>query len=516
MIRIMTSRLNDDLYLQSFVTIFQGHPRIHLPTLNFYPPSFLEGHPKFFTMQTKFRRLTSLAVIIGSYLSIFGCQDPGLTPQESTSQPQSLTAGAPCNCSYTVPVTTNGQYVDAKKLGIKPGGVICLQGGATYGNITFTNVVGTEAQPITITTCNGSVIMQCTGRPYGLKTIGSSFVHITGGTGTEHNLVVEGGENGVSIEGLSTNVEIDHIEVRKTHFAGIMAKTDPTCDDATIRGNFVMKDLILHDNFIHDTGGEGFYIGNSFWLKGKTLTCGVRLPHEVVGCKIYNNTVKNSGWESIQVGSAPQGALVYNNHIENYGQANVAQQNNGIQFGEGANGKCYGNWIKDGHGDGIIIIGNSENTVYDNIIINAGMDGIFCDDRVDGTGFKFINNTIINPAENGIKLYADQVTMNTILNNIIINPGNYTKFGYPRPQSDAYVYLLNKSVKLTMKNNWFSTDINTVKFADPATDNYSITKSSTNLVNKGLPVASFGIGVDYANKPRLIGTAVDIGAYELQ
>jgi len=120
---------------------------------------------------------------------------------------------------------------------------------------------------------------------------------------------------------------------------------------------------------------------------------------------------------------------------------------------------------------------------------------------VNGVGFKFLNNTIINPALDGIRLYADQVTMNTIENNIIINAGDYNLFGYPRPKTDAYVYLLNKDVKVTMKNNWFSQDINTVKFANPAGDNYALTILSLNLLNKGISVSGFGVTFDMAKDP---------------
>jgi hypothetical protein len=277
-----------------------------------------------------------------------------------------------------------------------------------------------------------------------------------------------------------------------------------------------MRNVILHDNFVHDTGGEGFYLGNSFWSGGKSLSCGIRYPHEMVGTKVYNNTITNAGWEAIQVGSAPQGALIYNNRIENYGHANVYAQNNGIQIGEGTNGRCYGNFIKNGYGNGIIMLGNYDNTVYDNIIIGAGIDGIFCDDRVNGTGHKFFNNTIINPAQNGIKLYADQVNMNYIQNNIIINPGMYSKYTYPRTGNDAYVYLLSKNVHLTTSNNYYSRDINSVKFVSPASDNYALQSTSTGVVNKGLAVSAWGITTDYALKNRLMGAAVDIGAYEFQ
>ena len=99
---------------------------------------------------------------------------------------------------------------------------------------------------------------------------------------------------GLKLDGLSTNFEVDHIEVSNVSFAGIMAKTDPNCDDATIRGNFTMYDVLLHDNYVHDTRGEGFYVGNSFW-DGMERSCGIRLPHEIKGLKVYNNIVEDTG-----------------------------------------------------------------------------------------------------------------------------------------------------------------------------------------------------------------------------
>ena len=86
---------------------------------------------------------------------------------------------------------------------------------------------------------------------------------------------------------------------------------------------------------------------------------------------------------------------------------------------------------------------------------------------------------------------------------------------------DGYILTNNhvvdgaKDVKVTMKNNWFSQDINTVKFANPAGDNYALTILSLNLINKGISVSGFGVTFDMANQPRLLGLAVDIGAYEL-
>jgi hypothetical protein len=420
-----------------------------------------------------------------------------------------------CGCTYTVPYSSGTVTVDGTKLGIKPGNVICLEGNKTWGNVIFKNIRGTATSPVTIKNCGGTATLSGTGKPFGIRTETSSYFKIDGGT-SGYGIKVNGGNISVTFDKLTTNVEMHHVEIYNSGFAGVMAKTDPACDMLAVRGKFIMKDMIFHDNFIHDTGGEGFYIGNSFWLGGVNATCGKLYPHEVQGTKVYNNLIRNSGWESIQVGSSPTGAEVYNNRIENYGTKNVNAQNNGIQFGEGAVGQCYGNFIKGGKGNGIILIGNGKNLVHDNVIVNAGLDGIFCDDRVTGEGFVFTNNTIIRPALNGIRLYADQVTANKIQNNIIIAPGNYSKLVYPRSSQDSYVYLLSKYVKVTIANNFYSQDINAPKFAAYSSDNYALTTSSLVALNKGISISAYTIPVDYAKQTRVKGTSVDIGAFELQ
>jgi hypothetical protein len=366
-----------------------------------------------------------------------------------------------------------------------------------------------------IKNCGGAVILNAAGKQYAMKTELSKYFRISGGSGSTYGIKLSGGHLGLVLDKLTTNVEVDHLEIANPGFAGIMAKTDPVCGDNTaLRGNFVMRDVSLHHNYVHDTGGEGFYVGNSFYTAGVNTSCGVKMPHIIEGVKIYNNIVKNSGWEAIQVGSTPNGAEVYNNRIENYGVKNVKYQKNGVQFGEGAPGKFYGNFIKGGKGIGLFLLGNAENFVHDNVFVNTGEDGIFCDERdAVGTGFKFINNTIINPGLNGIRIYAEKVPMNNVINNIIVNPGSYSTYTYPRTGNDAYVYLLGKNVRVQMANNHFTRDINTVKFKNAASFDYGLTSSSP-VVNKGYNIATYGILLDFNLQSRLKSTAYDIGACE--
>jgi hypothetical protein len=433
----------------------------------------------------------------------------GVSSSNSTFNP------AECGCTYVVPVSTKTSVVDGQALKIKPGDIICLRGGATYSNMLFKNIKGTTANPVIIKNCGSPVILNGAGKPNTLKTESSSHFQITGGSGSTYGIQVKGGHHSVTLEYLTTNVELDHIEVYNSGFSGIMAKTDPSCDNATHRDNFVMRNVHIHHNYVHDTAGEGLYIGHSFWGKGISTPCGVRYPHALEGVKIHDNIVKNSGWEAIQIGSSPKGAEVYNNRIENYGMRNVMYQNHGVQFGEGAPGKFYGNFIKGGKGNALMIIGNAQNLIYNNVIINAGQDAIFCEDRFAGAGFKIINNTIINPGQNGIRLYSDLVTMNQVINNVIINPGSYSKYSYPRTGDDAFVYLLNKAVKIQQLTNYFSRDINSASFENLSNHNYTPTASSP-LINAGTNIGSHNIAVDFALKPRLSGDGYDMGAYEYQ
>jgi hypothetical protein len=450
-------------------------------------------------------------VLIGTLLQ---CSEEEALLSEPVDDPATSAAAtsADCGCTYTVP--SNTHLVDGTALGLKAGNTICLKAGNTYANILFRNIKGSATNPIIIKNCGGTVNLNASGKSYAMKTELSQYFRITGGAGTTYGIKLNAGAQGLMLDKLSTNFEVDHLEIAKPGFAGIMAKTDPSCDNATLRGNFVMRNISLHHNYVHDTGGEGLYVGNTFYIAGMSTSCGVRLPHIIEGVKIYNNIIKNSGWEAIQVGSSPKGLEVFNNTIENYGVKNVKYQNNGVQFGEGAPGKFYGNFIKGGKGIALFILSNADHFAYNNVIVNPGQDGIFCDERTAiGPGFKFINNTIINPGTNGIRLYSELVPTNIVQNNIIVNPGSYSTYKYPRTGNDAYVYLLGKTVKVQMTINHLTRDISAVKFTNAANADFSLTSSSP-VINKGFNIASYNISLDFRQQPRLKGTTYDIGACE--
>ena len=416
-------------------------------------------------------------------------------------------------CTYVVPAGQS--FIDGTALGLQPGSIIGLDAKVSYGGLLFKNIIGTQTDPIIIKNCGGTAQVNGTGKFFALRTVNSQYFRITGGNVAKtYGIIVTGATMGVALDKLSANFEVDHLEIQQSGFAGIMAKTDPSCDDATTRENFLMKKVDIHNNYIHDTGGEGIYAGNSFFMGMKTA-CGVRLPHEIHYIRIFNNIIKNTGWEAIQLGCATKGASIHANTIENYGLANRKAQNNGIQIGAGTGGVCHNNLIKNGTGNGLIVMGLGDNIIYNNVIDNAGNFGIFCDERYSpGPGFKFLNNTIINPKSDGIRIYADLVPMNVIVNNIIVNPGSYSTYTYPRSPEDAFIYKLNKDVKIEMANNYFSIQTDAVQMNNLLESNYQVEITSP-VIDKGADISAYyDIKTDFYYKARLKGVTYDIGAVE--
>ncbi len=104
------------------------------------------------------------------------------------------------------------------------------------------------------------------------------------------------GYSGVSVGGGATDFEIDFIEVTRVGFAGIVLKTDNN-------GDAHMRNVRIHDTYVHDTGSEGFYIGSTQ----------AQPQHRIEGLKFYNNRVVRTGTEMFQLGQAGGGSDIHHN-----------------------------------------------------------------------------------------------------------------------------------------------------------------------------------------------------------
>ena len=423
------------------------------------------------------------------------------TPTQDTTL-ANLSNEAITNCTYTI--LPAEEIVDGAK--IPAGSTICIPAGKR-GPLLLKNFKGTAAKPIIIINKGGKVtISTAITASYAFKTKNCQYFKIlgNGAPGITYGFNLNGGNLGMTMDDLSSDFEITNVEVRNCGFAGIMAKTDPSCDPATWRGHFTMRNIILHNNYIHKTGGEGFYVGNSFYANGMSLACGKVLPHNIVNVKIYKNIIDSTGCEGIQVGSATSGCEIYNNTVKNPGlRPFAAYQNNGIQIGEGTGGKCYNNLVKNAPGNGIIVLGLGDNVVFNNFILNSKSYGIFADSRyTPGPYFQFINNTIIGSVLGGIKLNSETIPMNTVINNVII-----------QSETALSIIRISRSVKLTAANNYIGKSVSTCKFVNYSSDNFHL-QSSSPLINTGANALTYGVSSDYYGTKRPSGKAFDIGATE--
>lgn len=101
---------------------------------------------------------------------------------------------------------------------------------------------------------------------------------------------------GLAVQG-ATKFEIEYVEVRRSGFAGIRLLNPRSSGDAAQP----MEDVKVHDVYVHDTGGEGFYFG---WTGGPPSNL---LP----GLEIWNTRIVRTGNEALQIQELGEGSHVY-------------------------------------------------------------------------------------------------------------------------------------------------------------------------------------------------------------
>ena len=429
-------------------------------------------------------------------------------------------------CDVEIPPSTF--VIDDTHGTIHPGDVVCIKG-STKDFLLIRNVHGTAQMPIRFINIDGAVIIN-TDNYYGIKIAHSSFIKVSG-TGTDsiqYGFQVQrvAGGTGLAVGDLSTDVEIENMEIANTPIAGVYAKTDPTCNDfSSTRDKFTMYNFKFHDCYVHDVADEGLYIGSSKY-SGQHLTgdCDTLVyPHVLIGTRVYNNIIENTGWDGIQVSSAEQDCKVYNNIVRNDSYAGHNGQMSGIIIGGGSRADVYNNKIYDGKGDGIDLFGLGSMRVFNNLIVRAGRaympndpvafkHGIYLGKAVTATDEdnKIYNNTIVSPKSFGITYANDEAHMGYLINNAVINPG-YTDAG----ESAFYNINVDES-QVELSNNYSNSNIEDVKFLDADTDNYDL-KPTSPLIDNGKDLTSSeGLVFDIDSRVRPFHNYTDMGAYECQ
>lgn len=421
-----------------------------------------------------------------------------------------MAVGQPTTCCCDYIVNKAGMY---RLSAVQPGQTVCVQAGH-YEWLRFFDLLGAPGNPIRVVNVGGQVTIGGTAYYAGLQFFTCRYFAVTGNGDAQYPYgfkLTQTGPNAtaVNIGGKSSDCEIMGIEVAQAGFAGIMVKTDPSCDPSTWRDSFTMYNVNIHHNYVHDVMGEGFYLGSTFW-NGQTISCNgtsqTVYPHAIMGLSVHHNIAERTGAEGLQYACAPD-AEVHHNTVRQTGQAPfAAYQNNGIQIGSGGGGSCYANIIQQVPATGLIIIGHlGNNLIYNNVISDVGENGIFCDDRdgsLPNTFTAFVNNTLVRCGRDGFKLYNQNNTI-TIDNNVVIGIGQYCKY-----------VSLGQGATVTPRNNFTSNDINSALFINPSGSDFQLLAGSP-LVGAGRDVSSWNITSDAADQSRPQNGAYDIGAYEL-
>jgi len=427
----------------------------------------------------------------------------------------------------TPPLSNITTIIDGATIpGLIPGDTIAITGGKYY-QLLIRNITGTKSKPIIVINRGPQVIVSGN-TAYGVKLGGCNYLKFTG-KGNNSNYygiaikdivtTLSTGGIGLSIDDLSTSIEVENIEIKNVTYVGIMAKTDPSCVFSSQYGSFVMRDLFIHDTFIHKIGHEGMYVGSSKFKDGYVINCNglnsTVYPHLLKNLKIYRNIVDSTGWDGIQIGCSDS-AKVYNNKLSRDSQADSLYQMSGILIGGGSqNFDCYNNKIINGHGDAIEVLGQGRINIFNNLIINPGQGsvagqnkhGVFVNTVAStNPGWVYVlNNTIISPKTYGI-YFINIISQSRASNNIII---------VPNPYLNALVYVQNPNL-----DNSYNLTKNTVTespnlFNDPAHDDYSITFFSE-AKDKGVDLSTYGVTFDIMDNPRPYPASgnYDKGAYE--
>ena len=191
---------------------------------------------------------------------------------------------------------------------------------------------------------------------------------------------------------------------------GIYGKQDPyATNPATVYPNYVNRKITINDNYVHNTEGEGMYIGNT--APDADPYHGFIIPQRADSVTISNNIVDSTGWDGIQLSNARNGCLIFGNTVTNFGLRDIDAQRSGIISGGNTNTQVYNNSVSNGTGNGIEFFGYGDLGCYNNKISNVGTTNKTVNGEESIFGNAYVNHVEINPMQHMI-----------IHNNSFVNP----------------------------------------------------------------------------------------------
>ena len=199
------------------------------------------------------------------------------------------------------------------------------------------------------------------------------------------------GLSGLAIGGKASDFELDCLEITGAEFAGIIAKTD---DD----GAALMRNVKVHDLYVHDVGSEGIYFGSTQ----------AQPQHAFENLQIYDNRFLRAGTEALQVGQQGDGCEVHHNVLGpaaiRWRSAFAKYQDGNVQYGQRYGSGSFHHNIVIGTGDLFVELfptavegdehGSADTIAFtDNYFSDTSSSGVYTHAQENGVTIRFERNS---------------------------------------------------------------------------------------------------------------------------
>ena len=188
------------------------------------------------------------------------------------------------------------------------------------------------------------------------------------------------GLSGLAVGGRASDFELEFLEVARAEFAGIVVKTD---DD----GSATMRNVRLHDLYVHDTGSEGLYLGSTQ----------AQPQHSFESLHIHDNRFLRAGTEALQVGQLGSDCEVDHNVLGpgavRWRSAFADYQDGNVQYGQRYGSSRFHHNIVIGTGDLFVEL------------FPTPVDG---DPRAGSDAVDFSDNYFSDTSASGVYTHADE------------------------------------------------------------------------------------------------------------
>jgi hypothetical protein len=250
------------------------------------------------------------------------------------------------------------------------------------------------------------------------------------------------GLSGLAVGGGASDFELDCFEVARAEFAGIVAKTDND-------GAATMRNVKVHDLYVHDTGSEGIYFGSTQ----------AQPQHSFENLQIYDNRFLRTGTEALQVGQQGDGCEIHHNVLGpgavRWRSAFAMYQDGNVQYGQRYGSGSFHHNLVLGTGDlfveffPTVVAGDAHaagDTVSfaDNYFSDTSSSGVYTHADETGVtvrfernlfrGFRFDYDEVYPDAKEPVQVFgvgANTLNPHVLKDNVVDGPYPFLLYTFP-------------------------------------------------------------------------------------